>query len=213
MATRKLGLIIGFLSLTASASAIVLMFPEQTTGLTPLANLFQQNQTPVVVTGQSTPIAQKIYTNEQFRFRFSYPTQLAIDKTNEMYQPRAGEMLQSSLSLWTQDVYDSIQAGKYEGGTEYPPSINVSVHSNPKKLSLVNWAKEYQPGIQNVRSLNVDGQAGIAYTADGLYASDNVAFYSPNRQIILLSVGYLNPDEQPLRSAFQDIVASFQFVR
>ncbi|MBW4538698.1 MAG: hypothetical protein KME43_06065 [Myxacorys chilensis ATA2-1-KO14] len=213
MATRKLRITLGLLSLTASASAAVLMLPEQTIGLTPLTKPLQQNQTRVVLIGQSTSTTQKSYTNKQFGFRFSYPTQLALDKTREKKQPRAGETLRSSLSLWPQKVYDSIQAGKYEGGTEYPPSIDVSVHNNPKKLSLVNWAKGHQPGIQNVRSLKVDGQAGIAYTADGLYASDNVAFYSPNRQIILLSVGYLNPKEQPLRSAFRDIVASFQFVR
>jgi len=173
--------------------------------------IFQREQIRVAFMGQPTSTAQKTYTNKHFGFRFSYAAQFALDTARKSSQQSSGETLHS-LSLWPHAVYKNIQAGKYKGGTEYPPSIDISVHSNPKKLSLANWAKGYQPGIQNLQSVKVNGQAGITYSADGLYPSNNVTLYSPSGQIIHLGVSYLNPNDRLLQDAFEDIVASFQFI-
>lgn len=196
-----------------STVASCIAMPQATRHVT-VPGLFPRNQVRVVFVGrspQATQLNQKTYTHPRLGFRFRYPAQLAVDKTAESKPSHPEETEQSRLSLWPQAVYQTIQAGQYQGGTEYPPGITVSVHRNPQKQSLVNWAQRYQPGVQNVKPVQVAGQAGIAYTADGLYPSDNVAFYSPQGQIILLSVSYLDPKEAPLRSAFQEIVASFRF--
>jgi hypothetical protein len=192
----------------ASAVASCMTMPHAS-GQVTVPGIFQREQIRVVFMRQPASTAQKTYTDKRFGFRFNYTTQLALDTTRKSSQ-HVGETLHR-LSLWPEAVYKDIQAGKYVGGTEYPPSIDISVHSNPQKLSLANWAKGYQPGIQNLQSVKVHGQAGITYTAEGLYPSDNVALYSPDAQIIHLSVSYLTPNDR-LRDAFEDIVASFQFI-
>lgn len=196
-----------------SIAATCMAMPQATRQVT-VPGLFQRNQVRVVFMGRSPQVTQpkqKTYTHPRLGFSFRYPAQLALDKTAERQPLRPRETEISHLALWPQEVYQAIQAGQYEGGTEYPPGITVSVHRNPQKQSLINWAQRYQPGVQNVKPTQVSGQAGIAYTADGLYPSDNVAFYSPQGQIILLSVSFLDPQEAPLRSAFEEIVASFRF--
>lgn len=193
----------------ASAVARCITMP-QASGQVTVPGIFQREQIRVVFMGQPASTAQKTYTNKRFGFRFNYAAKLALDTTRKSSQQSAGETLHR-LSLWPHAVYKDIQAGKYAGGTEYPPGIDITVHSNLKKLSLANWAKGYQPGIQNLQSVKVNGQAGITYTADGLYPSDNVALYSPGGQIIHLSVSYLNPNDRLFQDAFEDIVASFQF--
>ncbi len=94
----------------------------QTTSQVTVPGIFQRNQVRVVFMGRSAQSAQKTYTNNRFKFRFSYPSQLALDRTQERTQSQIGESLQTSLSLWPQNIYKAIQEGQYKGGTEYPPS-------------------------------------------------------------------------------------------
>lgn len=187
----------------------------QVTEQVSVPGIFQPDQIDVVFLGQSKTATQTqaTYMNERFNFRFRYPSDLALDTSREVVRPQRGDTLRSQLSLWPQAVYDKIQAGDYEGGAEYPPDLSISVHRTPRNQSLAEWAEGYQPGIQNVQPIEVAGQPGISYQADGLYPSDNVAFYSPDRQLIHLSASYLDPNDSPLRDAFPEVVSSFEFVR
>jgi hypothetical protein len=63
-----------------------------------------------------------------------------------------------------------------------------------------------------VQSVTVNGQAGIRYLADGLYSSENVAFFDADGRIILLSVGYLERETSPLVQPFEEIVTSFRLM-
>jgi hypothetical protein len=177
----------------------------QATAQVNIPGVFDQEKIQVTFLGNFPSTAQETYTNERFGFRFAYPENLALDTDKT-----TGELL--SLSLWTEDVYEKIQGGVYEGGTEYPPSITVSVH-NPQGQSLLDWANSYQPGVQNVQLVSVSGQAGIRYLADGLYPSENVAFLDSKGRVILLNVGYLERETSSLLAPFEDIVRSFQFIR
>lgn len=187
-----------------SIAATCIAMPE-TTAQVSIPGVFEEEQIHVTFLENFPSTAQETYTNERFGFRFSYPDELVLD-TEKI---TSGLM---SLSLWTQAVYENIQAGAYEGGAEYPPSITVSVH-NPQGQSLLDWANSYQPGVQNVQLVRVNGQRGIRYLADGLYRSENVAFFASDGNIILLSIGYLERETSSLLQPFEEIVANFELMR
>lgn len=182
-----------------SIAATCLAMPQATETIA-IPGVFQQEQIQVKFLGHSSTTSVNTYTNERFGFRFRYPAELVVEtETRE-------------ILVWTQEAYDNIQAGVYDGGAEYPPNISVSVHDNPQQQSLTDWARGYQPGVRHVQPVVVDGQTGIRYIADGLYASKNVAFFNPDGNIVLLSVGYLDRD-RPLLDAFEELVSSFEFLR
>lgn len=186
--------------------------PSATETIT-IPGIFSQEQIQMIFMGNlpntadPAPTSQNTHTSQRFGFSFDYSNELVLDS-------KGTTTASDSLSLWTQESYTKIQEGFYEGGAEYPPNITVSVHNNPKKQSLVDWANAYQPGVQNVQPITVSGQTGITYFSDGLYPSENVAFYHPkNGKIILLNVSYLDRETSPLVEPFQDIVSSFQLIR
>jgi hypothetical protein len=200
-------LVIGCSSQTSTAFPPKVNEPE-TSAPTPIA---QSTSSPNSDGRKPTPQSQNVYSNAKFGFWFGYPNGYVVDNSNENSQPKPGETLQGTIEIWESAIYQAIQAGKYEGGTEYPPNINISVHSNPDRLPLSQWQDKISIGTTNVRPTTVAGQDAIAYSADGLYASDNVLLSSPDGQsVIHLNRQYHNVSD-PSRQAFQQIVSSLRF--
>jgi hypothetical protein len=154
---------------------------------------------------------QNIYRSAKFGFRFQYPNGYVVDNSNENPQPKPGETLQGMIEIWKSADYQAIQARKFEGGTELPPNISITVHSNTNQRPLSYWKDTLSIGSSPARAITVAGQEAIAYTSTGLYEFDNVLLLSRDgRRVIRLSRGYLNASD-PSRQAFQQLVSSFRF--
>lgn len=168
----------------------------------------QSNSNPSVRTPR--PQSQNAYRSAKFGFRFESPTGYVVDNSQENQRPRAGEPLQGTIELWKSADYEAIKKHNFEG-SEYPPNISIAVYNNSKQQPLSYWKDTISIGSNNVRNVTVAGQDAIAYTATGLYESDNILLFTPNRQrVIRLSRSYHNASD-PSQQAFQQFVSSFTF--
>ncbi|MBU7586134.1 MAG: hypothetical protein KAF91_25250 [Nostoc sp. TH1S01] len=177
---------------------------------------------PVVLLEKSTPkpVAQDqaIYRSDRFRFRFSYSTKdFVID--NKISTPRNNvDSPLAAIDIWTQQHGQKIRAGAYEGGTEYPANVQVTVYNNPRKFSLQKWIKQSNEftGSRDFKSAKIAGQTGVKFQSSGLYENENVAFINPkDSRIIVVSLsktGYGNNDAI-YRRAYQQVVNSFTFLK
>lgn len=180
----------------------------ETSASTPIA---QSTASPNSGGRKQNPQSQNVYRSSKFGFQFQSPNGYTVDNSNENRQPKPDETWQGTIEIWKNADYQAIQAKKFEGGTEFPPNISITVHSNPDRLPLSHWKGSLSVGSSDARAINVAGQNAIAYTADGLYASDNVLLLSPDGQrVIHLSRDYIDPSD-PSREAFQQIVSNFMF--
>ncbi len=174
-----------------------------------------------IATPKSTPkqVSQKpgTYRSDRLRFQFSYSAKdFVID--NQISTPRNNvDSPLSTIDIWTKNHAQKIRAGAYQGGTEYPANVNITVNNNPRKLSLQNWVKQSQQfGVtRDFQSARIAGQTGIKFQSSGLYENEHVAFFSPkDSRIIVLTLsktGYGNNDAI-YRRAYQQIINSFAFV-
>ncbi|AFY48243.1 hypothetical protein Nos7524_2401 [Nostoc sp. PCC 7524] len=159
---------------------------------------------------------QAIYRSDRFRFQFSYSVQdFAID--NQLSTPRNNvNSPLATIDIWTKNHAQKIRAGEYEGGTEYPANVHITINNNPRKLSLQNWVKQSNQfsATRNFQSARMAGQRGIKFQSSGLYENEHVAFVSPrDSRIIVLTLsktGYGNNDAI-YRQAYQQVINSFAF--
>jgi len=106
------------------------------------------------------------------------------------------------LEIWKQEDY----ANRIHL-TESPAIISISIYSNPLHLPLENWKDKLSRN--DTRPFTVAGQQALAYSATGLYESDNVLFSSPDgRYVFHLKGDYLSTSDS-IRQTFQDILSSF----
>jgi hypothetical protein len=168
---------------------------------------------------KSTPkiVAQNqgIYRSDRFRFRFTYPQDFVIDRNITTPSNSVGSAL-ATIDIWTKQHAQKIRTGAYEGGTEYPPNVNVRVYNNPKKLPLQNWVKQSNQFSQtrDFRTARIAGQTGIKFQSDGLYASENVVFVNPrDSRIIVIAFSKIGGNHDVIyRRAYQQVINSFAFV-
>ncbi|BAT54758.1 unknown protein [Nostoc sp. NIES-3756] len=169
---------------------------------------------------KSTPktVAQNqgVYRSDRYKFRFTYPSRdFVIDRNISTPSNTVGSAL-ATIDIWTKQQAQKIRAGAYEGGTEYPPNVNVRVYNNPKKLPLQNWVKQSNQFSQtrDFRTARIAGQTGIKFNSDGLYASENVVFVNPrDSRIIVIAFSKIGGNNDVIyRRAYQQVVNSFAFV-
>jgi hypothetical protein len=175
-------------------------------------SIAQSNSSPNPADRRPTSQSRNLHQSIRFGFQFRYPNGYVVDNSQENWQPKPGESLQGALDIWKSADYQAIKKPNFEGG-EFPPNINISVHSNADQIPLLQWKNRLSIGSSSVRTIAVAGQEAIAYRSDGLYGLDNILLASPDsRSVIHLSRGYIDPSD-PSQQAFQQIVSSFRFNR
>lgn len=182
----------------------------------PLTNIPRSDATPSSPTPsvQASP-TQELYRNNRLGFQFSYPKKnFVVDSSTKV--PPTEPALIAAIEVWTQQHYQKIKAGAYEGGTEYPANVQVAIYRNSQKLGLQQWAQKSNrfAAPSGFQATTVAGRAGIAFRSSGLYEHEHVAFQSGDAQIILIALsktGYGNNDAT-YRTAFDQIVRSFKML-
>ncbi|MBD2499310.1 hypothetical protein [Anabaena azotica] len=168
---------------------------------------------------KSTPkiVAQNqgVYRSDRYKFRFTYPQDFVIDRNITTPSNGVGAPL-ATIDIWTKQHAQKIRAGAYEGGTEYPPNVNVRVYNNPKNLPLQNWVKQSNQFSQtrDFRTARIAGGTGIKFQSDGLYANENVVFVNPrDSRIIVIAFSKIGGSHDVIyRRAYQQVINSFAFV-
>ncbi|XHX77908.1 MAG: GUN4 domain-containing protein [Stenomitos frigidus ULC029] len=143
------------------------------------------------------------YLSDRFGFRTLSPSGYIITPSETKPSTKPAVPLQV-LELWQQADFMN-----RESLPEAPPIIRITVYNNVKQLPLTHWKGELSR--KDDRPLTVAGQTAIAYSSTGLYDSDNVLFYSPDRRYVFrITVGYADA-KAPIRQTFQELLASFTF--
>lgn len=147
----------------------------------------------------------RFYFDQRFGFRFIYPSRYVIENATDQAPDNEKIMDQVEvLEIWRQADY--LNRAHL---SESPPTIRIVVYNNPQQHPLQHWKDNLSR--DNDHTLTIAGQEAIAYTATGLYESDNVLFASPDGQYIFhLRGSYLHTDDV-IRQTFQDILSSFSF--
>lgn len=172
----------------------------------------------VVSLEKSTPKPARkehgIYKSDRFRFQFSYSLRdFVIDNkittpNNNVNSPLA------AIDIWTRKHAEKIRAGEYEGGTEYPANVRISVYNNRSKLPLQKWIQKNNEfsATREFKTAKIAGQTGLKFKSSGLYENEHVAFINPkDSRIIAITIsktGYGNNDAIYER-AYQQVVNSF----
>ncbi len=101
--------------------------------------------------------------------------------------------------------------------TELPPAITIVAFQNPQALSAEAWlgttdAQMYtMPVLGTQQARIIDGEQGVTFAGDGLYASDNAVVTRGNTAVLL--TGAYSDAQSPQRDVFDDVVGSLLFVR
>lgn len=174
----------------------------------------QTTASSAAVSAQAAP-TEGIYRNARLGFQFSYPKKSFVVDLSTKVPPQDSTRI-ASIEIWTQQHYQKLKAGAYEGGTEYPANVQVAVYQNPKKLGLRNWVQHSDrfAAPTQFKSTTIAARSGITFQSTGLYEHEHVAFQSSDTQIILITLsktGYGNNDAI-YRTAFDQIIRSFQKV-
>ncbi|MBD3883131.1 GUN4 domain-containing protein [Phormidium tenue FACHB-886] len=136
-------------------------------------------------------------------FRFVLPSSYTLEDATESIAGQANAPLQL-LQLWQQKDFVN-----RENLPESPPLIRIYIYDNSQQLPLTDWKDELSRADD--RAVTVAGQPGIAYSATGLYDSDNVLFKSlDDRYVVRIQGGYLDRNDEILQT-FQVVVQSFSF--
>lgn len=172
-------------------------------GSTPL--LAQQPPQPVesAPTVAAQPQQGSFYFSDRFGFRMLSPRGYTIVPGTIPPAPNPPVAAQV-LEIWPQAAYLNRASLP-----EQPPIITLTVYDNVRRLPLARFKSELSR--KDDRPITVAGRPGIAYTATGLYESDQVLFSGPNnRYVFRLNVGYLDRKDE-IRRVFQQMVSSFKF--
>lgn len=156
-------------------------------------------------TASSTPgqYRDMFYLSDRFGFRFGSPSGYVITPSETQPSSKPAPPLQV-LELWQQADFLNRAALM-----EMPPMIRITVYNNAKRLPLTHWKGELSRNDD--RSIRVAGQPAIAYTATGLYESDNLLLSSPDgRYVLRLTVDYIGA-KAPIRKVFNDFISTFIF--
>lgn len=143
-----------------------------------------------------------VFYLSDYGFRFVIPRDYTITPTET---GQAGQPTPLSvIELWQEKDFLN-----RENLPETPPIIRVTVYKNAKQLPLSTWKGELSRNEE--RSITVAGQKAIAYSATGLYESDNVLFRSPDGRYVFRVQGDYNQQNDAIRKVFQHIVKTFTF--
>lgn len=172
----------------------------------------------VVSLEKSTPKPARkehsIYKSDRFGFQFSYSLRdFVIDNKITTPNNNVNSPL-TAIDIWTRKHAEKIRAGEYEGGTEYPANVRVSVYNNRSKLPLQKWIQKNNEfsATREFKTAKIAGQTGLKFKSSGLYENEHIAFINPkDSRIIAITIsktGYGNNDAIYER-AYQQVVNSF----
>ncbi|NJO66596.1 MAG: hypothetical protein HC832_03550 [Leptolyngbyaceae cyanobacterium RM1_405_57] len=82
-----------------------------------------------------------VYESDRLGFSFKVPNGFTIDNSLESAEIEAEYDFRGHIELWSNADYEAIQAGAYEGGTEYPPNVSITVYNNPEQRSPQDWVE------------------------------------------------------------------------
>ncbi|MFQ3615847.1 MAG: hypothetical protein SNJ57_10915 [Cyanobacteriota bacterium] len=170
-------------------------------------------------TEQPSPIAAApdsgVYRSDRFGFQFAYPADQFVAKGETEFPPEV--VAREAVQIWTLEHDRAIQAGEYEGGTEYPANVSVTVQPNPDSLSARDWIaqSDWFTNVSNLQDRTVAGQPAIAFRASGLYDMEQVLVPTPDGKnwvlITLNQVGTGESDAQ-YRQAYERAIATLTFL-
>jgi len=170
--------------------------------------------TPVVKTA-TLPSGNATYQSDRFGFHFTYAADQFVAKAETDLEPDVVAL--EAIQLWTTKHDQEINAGAYEGGTEYPANVSVTVQPASNRLSLQDWVQQsnWFSESRNIKETTIAGQAAIAFQSSGLYEADHVALATPDgAAIVLVTFNKINDDAgNPYQALFEQIVSSLAFDR
>lgn len=153
------------------------------------------------------------YDNPSIGLGFTYPQDFVVDDAATTQPPESATAL---IELWQQERFEAIQAGEYEGGTEFPPNVQITVYDNPDRLSLQDWvARQNQQFTQpqDFQTRTIANQPALTFASTGLYEHENVVLQGRDETevigISLATVGVEAVDE-PNRRAFDQVLSSLE---
>ncbi len=170
-------------------------------------------------TEQSSPVAAApdsgVYRSDRFGFQFAYPADQFVAKGETEFPPEV--LAREAVQIWTLEHDRAIQAGEYEGGTEYPANVSVTVQPNPDRLSATDWIaqSDWFTDVRDIQEQTVAGQRAIAFRSSGLYDMEQVLVPTPNGKhwvlITLNQVGDGDSDAR-YRQVYDRAIASLTFM-
>jgi hypothetical protein len=153
-----------------------------------------------------------VYESDRLGFSFTVPNGFTLDNSLESAEIEAEYDFRGQIELWSNADYEDIQAGAYEGGTEYPPNVSITVYNNPEQLSPQDWVEGSNRFLRlgEYSMVTVAGQEAIGFDSDGLYRNENVVFSNPNSGDIVV-ISHAEGGEG-YEQAFQQIISTFELV-
>lgn len=168
--------------------------------------------TPAVETA-TLPSGNATYQSDRFGFNFTYAADQFVAKAETNLGPDVVAL--EAIQLWTTKHDQEINAGAYEGGTEYPANVSVTVQPASNGLTLQDWVQQsdWFSESRNIKETTLAGQAAIAFQSSGLYEADHVALATPDgAAIVLVTLNKINDDAgNPYQTLFEQIVSSLAF--
>lgn len=179
---------------------------EAANNLTPADAIAQSNESPTETESNNFTV----YESDRLGFSFNVPDGFTVDNSLESAEIEGEYDFRGQVEIWSDADYADVQAGAYEGGTEYPPNVSITVYNNPEQ-SLQAWAEGHNRFVMigEYSAVTVAGQEAIAFDSDGLYRSKNIVFSSPNGEDIVV-ISYAEGGEG-YEQAFQEIISTFEF--
>jgi len=170
-------------------------------------------------TEQSSPVAAApdsgVYRSDRFGFQFAYPAEQFVAKGETEFPPEV--VAREAVQIWTLEHDRAIQAGEYEGGTEYPPTVSMTVQPNPDKLSATDWIAQsnWFTDVRDIQERTVAGQRAIAFRSSGLYDMEQVLVPTPDgKHWVLITLNQVGDGESdaPYRQVYDRAIASLTFM-
>ncbi len=165
--------------------------------------------------GVTEDVNMTTYSSQELGFEFDYKTGPNGYVLDERIPADIGEHVRT-LILYTSEDMQRIEAGQVPVGGEGPAVITVSVFRNTDKQQALNWAESniqhsnINLATSNTEEVTVGGANAVRYTADGLYASDNVVV--THGENVYVFVGQYIDADSDLKKDFSPLVESARFI-
>ncbi|NJN58573.1 MAG: hypothetical protein HC879_14300 [Leptolyngbyaceae cyanobacterium SL_5_9] len=128
-----------------------------------------------------------IYESDRLGFSFTVPEGFTIDNSLESAEIEAEYDFRGQIELWSNADHEAIQAEAYEGGTEYPPNVSITVYNNPERRSPQDWVESSNRFLRlgEYRTVMVAGQERSPLTLRDCIATRTSSFLAPTAKILL----------------------------
>ncbi|HYW17799.1 MAG TPA: hypothetical protein VE956_00555 [Nodularia sp. (in: cyanobacteria)] len=160
---------------------------------------------------------QTRYRSQRLGFEFQYSGKDFVVNDAVSLKNSSNSIL-AIIDIWTQEHAQKIRAGAYEGGTEYPANVNITIYKNPKRLPLQRWLQQSQEFVaaSKLKNTKVAGQNAVQFESTGLYEHKKVAFLHPkNANVIVFNLAQdgNKKNEAKYQALYKQMISSFTFNR